>query len=116
MWRLKYECEVADIVQLRVPKVYRVKGICKDIEIEIEFHEEVVEAPKKNTKIIVEITEDREKCLNHYFCGHGYVVSNIYLGDIYRVVISLHGFLVVIRAPQKIELNVMDKVYVGVTF
>lgn len=108
-------CQVADIMPLRIPKVYRVKGSCSNIDIEMEFHEEIVEAPKKDTILTVLVTSSREECLNHYFCAQGYVVSNTQLGDVYRVVISLHGLLVVLRSSEMIGLNVMDKVYVGVT-
>lgn len=113
---MKLECSVSDIVPLKVPKVYRLKGVCSEVELEVEFHEDVIEAPKKNTGFVVEIVSSRDECLKHYFCAHGYVVSNTQLGDIYRVVISLHGFLTVVKSRKKIDLNVMDRVYLGVTF
>lgn len=110
------ECHVFDIMALKVPKVYRLKGACNDVEVEIEFHEDVIEAPKKNSKFTVEVTNSRENCLKHYFCAQGYVVSNTQLGDIHRIVVSLHGFLVAIKSKQKIDLNVMEQVYLGMSF
>lgn len=112
---LKFECNISDITPLKVPRVYRVKGICSDVELEIEFHEDIIEGPRKGSKMIVEVTTTKEECLKHYFCAHGYVVSNTQLGSIHRVVISLHGFLVVIRSGQAINLNTADHVYLGVT-
>lgn len=116
MLELKYECRVFDITPLRIPKVYRVKATCSDVEIEVELHEDVVEAPQVGKDIIVELTSEKEKCLNHYFCGHGYVISNTQLGEVYRVIISLHGFLVVVRSRERIELKEMDHVYLGISF
>ncbi len=110
------ECRVSDIMAIKVPKVYRLKGTCNDVEVEVEFHEDVVEAPKKDSKFVVEITSSKDECLKHYFCAQGYVVSNTRLGDAYRVVISLHGFLAVIKGKQKVDLNVMEQVYLGVSF
>jgi hypothetical protein len=113
---LIFECTVSDITPLRIPKVYRVRSTCSDLEFEIELHEDVIEAPRVNSKITIEITSNREDCLKHKFCAQGYVVSNTQLGDIYRVVISLHGFLVVVKSKQKLELNEMDHVYLGASF
>jgi DNA-directed RNA polymerase subunit G len=111
-----YECEVTDIAPLRMPKVYRVKTVCGDKELELELHEEIVEAPKIGTKIAVTITNNKEECLNNYFCAHGYVVSNTQIGDIYRVVISLHGFLVVIKSKVPLEHKELEHLYIGVTY
>lgn len=113
---MKLECNVSDIVPLKVPKVYRVKGVCDDVELEIEFHEDAIEGPRKGSRMVVELMTVKEECLKHYFCVHGYVVSNTQLGDIHRVVISLHGFLVVIKSRQAINLGTADHVYFGVTF
>ncbi|MEM0224802.1 MAG: DNA-directed RNA polymerase subunit G [Desulfurococcaceae archaeon] len=111
-----FECNVSEITPLRIPRVYRVKSICSDVDFEIELHEEVIEAPKVNSKVIFEITSSRDNCLKHNFCAHGYVVSNIQLGDVYRTIISLHGFLVVVKSKQRLELNEMDHVYLGASF
>ncbi len=111
-----FECSVVDVTPLRIPRVYRVKTTCSDYEVEIELHAEVVNIPRKESKITLEITNSKDECMKHYFCAHGYVVSNTQLGDIYRVVISLHGFLVVIKSKNKLELKELDHVYVGATY
>ncbi|MEM4717483.1 MAG: DNA-directed RNA polymerase subunit G [Desulfurococcaceae archaeon] len=113
---MRYECKVLDITPLRIPRVYRVKAACIDVEIEIELHEDVMEAPRVGNGIIVELTSEKEKCLHHYFCGHGYVVSNTQLGDTHRVIISLYGFLVVIRSRERIGLTELEHVYLGISF
>lgn len=111
-----FECRVSDITPLRVPKVHRVKSTCGEVEIEVELHEDAVKVPSRDSRITVEITSSKEECLKHYFCGHGYVVSNTLIGDVYRVVISLHGFLVVVKSKNRLELNELDRVYVGATY
>lgn len=113
---MELKCVVSEIMPLKIPKVYRLRGNCGNVELEIEFHEEVVEGPKIGSQMIVEITSDKNECMKHYFCAHGYVISNTQIGDFYRVVISLHGFLVVIKSKHSIGINVMDRVYLGVTF
>lgn len=113
---MNYDCLVSDITPLRIPKVYRVRATCSEIEVEIEFHEEVVKTPQKNSSIKLEITNSKERCLAHYFCGHGYVVSNTHIDSGFRSIISLHGFLIVLRSPIKIDLVEGDKVYVGIDF
>ncbi|MCC6041852.1 MAG: DNA-directed RNA polymerase subunit G [Desulfurococcaceae archaeon] len=111
-----YECKVTDMVPLRMPKVYRVKTVCEDKELEIELHEEIVEAPKIGMKITVTITNNKEECLSNYFCAYGYVVSNTQIGDVYRVVISLHGFLIVVKSKTPLEHKELEHLYVGVTY
>lgn len=110
------ECTINEVAPLRVPKVFRVKGNCGEIDVEAELHEEVVEIPQKGSKMLIEITTSKEKCLEHYFCAHGYVVSNVKLDDAYRVVISLHGLLVVLKSKTQLEYATMDHLYLGVSF
>jgi len=112
---LEILCRVEDITPLRVPRVYRVRGVCEgDIhEIEAEFHEDVVSTPNKGDRIVISVTTDKETCLNYYFCAHGYVVSNTTIGEIHRVIISLHGLLVVLKSKKSIDLKSMEHVYVG---
>jgi len=69
-----FECSVVDVTPLRIPRVYRVKTTCSDYEVEIELHAEVVNIPKKESKITLEITNSKDECMKHYFCAHGYVV------------------------------------------
>lgn len=113
---MRLECIVSDITPLKVPKVYRVKNTCGEVELEIELHEDVVEAPRKYSKAIYEVTSNKEECLAHYFCAHGFVVSSTQLENTHRTVISLHGFLVIIKSKGNLGLNTMDHVYVGATF
>lgn len=112
---VKLECTISEVAPLRVPKVFRVKGSCGEIDIEVELHEEVVEIPQKGSKMLVDITTSKEVCLEHYFCAHGYVVSNVKLDDIHRVVISLHGLLVVLKSKTALEYNAMDHLYLGIS-
>lgn len=112
---MHYKCLIVDVTPLRLPKVYRVKSQCDSVEAEIEFHEDILKRPNVGSTIEVEISSDRGICQQHYFCAHGYVVSNSQIGETHRVVISLHGFLVILRSKQRVELNVMDHIYLGAT-
>ena len=112
---MEITCRVEDVIPLRVPRVYRVKGICEgDVqEVEIELHEDITRKPGKNAELVLSITSDKETCLKYFFCAHGYVVSNTLIGEIYRVIISLYGLLVVLKSKMPIDLKSMDHVYVG---
>jgi DNA-directed RNA polymerase subunit G len=112
---LEIKCRVKEVTSLRVPRIYRVKGVCEGgiEEVEVEFHEDVLERPRQGAELILSITSDKETCLNHYFCAHGYVVSNTLIGEIYRVIISLYGLLVVLKSKKPLDYNSMDHVYVG---
>jgi len=113
---LRSECMVEDVEALRVPRVYRVKASCKNgSSMEIELHEDIITQPSKGRSIVVEVTEDRGKCLEHYFCAHGYVVSNTQIGDVNRVVISLNGLLAILKTQEALGFKPMDKVYLGIT-
>jgi DNA-directed RNA polymerase subunit G len=113
---LELECRVEDITPLRIPRVYRVKGICEEMRLEIELHEDVIKKPSKNVKMIINITNSREICLNYYFCAHGYVLSNTTIGETHRAIISLHGLLVVLKSTKPIDLKSMEHVYIGIEF
>ncbi|MEL9909011.1 MAG: DNA-directed RNA polymerase subunit G [Desulfurococcus sp.] len=108
-------CTVNEIQQLRVPSTYRLKLSCNTVSMEVELHGDVVPQPRISASIDVEITRDKEKCLEKYFCANGYVVSTSRIGDTYRTVISLHGLLVVIKSPSQLDLRPMDKIYFGLT-
>ncbi|MEM3927071.1 MAG: DNA-directed RNA polymerase subunit G [Desulfurococcaceae archaeon] len=110
------ECIVKDVMPLRVPKTFRIKGLCKDKELEIELHEEIVPQPKINTRFLIELLDNKEQCLQHEICGQGYVVSATSLENFYRVVISLHGFLLVIKSKDPINLDAMQQLYMGMSF
>lgn len=114
---MEVSCRVEDITPLRVPRVYRVRGICEgDVhEVEVEFHEDVVSIPNKGDRVVINITSSKETCLNYYFCAHGYVVSNTTIEEIHRVIISLHGLLVVLKSKKPVDLRSMEHVYVGAT-
>ncbi|MEM0325830.1 MAG: DNA-directed RNA polymerase subunit G [Desulfurococcaceae archaeon] len=110
---MKLECAINDVVPLRIPKVYRVKSVCGDLDLEIELHEDVVEIPQKGSKLIISLSTSKDECLNYYYCAHGYVISNTKLNDIHRVVISLHGFLVVLKSKNPLEYKALDHLYLG---
>lgn len=107
------ECVVNEIQGLRMPRVYRAKLSCGDKSLEFEYHEEIIGGLREGSRASFVLTSDKEKCLSHYFCAQGYVVSNTKIGEQHRLVISLHGFLVVLRTAEPLALNPMDKVYVG---
>lgn len=114
---MELTCRVEEITPLRVPRVYRVRGVCEGEvgEVEIELHEDVVSTPSKGDLMTVSITNSKETCLSHYFCAHGYVVSNTPIGEINRVIISLYGLLVILKSKKPLELKPPEHLYVGVT-
>lgn len=107
------ECIINEIQGLRMPRVYRAKLSCGDSALELEYHEDVVKGLKEGSRASFVFTSDREKCISHYFCAQGHVVSNTKIGDQYRLVLSLHGFLIVLRTPEPLAINPMEKLYVG---
>ena len=113
---MKVECTVSEVTPLRVPKVFRVKNACGNLSVEIELHEEVVTIPRKGDKLVVAVLQSKEECLNYYYCAHGYVVSNTKIDSTHRVVISLHGLLVILKSEEQLPYKTMDHVYVGLNF
>lgn len=113
---MKVECTVDEVAPLRVPKVFRVKSTCGNINLEVELHEEVVTMPKVGDKLLIAMLQSKEECLDYYFCAHGYVVSNTKIDDTYRVVISLHGLLVVLKSKEQLPYKTMDHIYIGLNF
>ena len=112
----KYECRVNDIEQLRLPQLYRVKTSCGDVEIVFEMHEKIMMI-NKGEELSIVITSSKEECMKNDFCGKGHVVSITKLEDVYRVVISIAGILVVLFFKQKPKqpYSVMNEVYVGIS-
>ncbi|MCC6040640.1 MAG: DNA-directed RNA polymerase subunit G [Desulfurococcaceae archaeon] len=112
---MEIECSIKEITPLRVPRIYRVRGVCREgvDEVEVEFHEDVVKRPSPGAELVLSITSDKETCLNYYFCAHGYVLSNTPIGEINRVIVSLHGLLVVLKSKKPLDYKSMDHVYVG---
>ncbi|MEM2078981.1 MAG: DNA-directed RNA polymerase subunit G [Thermosphaera sp.] len=113
---MELKCVVEGVEDLRMPKVFRVHASCGDAKLDVEFHNEVVPKAVVAKDMLVEITREKEKCLQHYFCGQGYVVSTGKIGEHVRTIISLHGFLIVLKTPSPPGLNTMDQVFVGVDF
>ncbi len=110
-----FECKVEEIEKLRIPYVYRVHSRCKDIVIVIEMHENITSI-EKGEKIIIELTKDKNKCMENYFCGKGYVVSVTEIENKYRIIISIGGFLVVLKELEKpLEISVLDELYIGIS-
>jgi len=111
-----FECEVAGVEKLRLPGMYRYKLSCGELRIEAELNEKIA-VFNNGDKIVVEITESKEQCLQHEICGHGYVVSVNKMENAYRAVISLHGPLIVLfqKNKPKFPIKTMNRVYVGMS-
>jgi len=109
----KYDCQVSEVERLRYPGVYRVRLQCGDVSIDIELHEKTMPDLRKGSNVVIAITESKEECLQHYFCGKGSVVSNRSIGETYRTVISIGGFLLVLKTKQQLGFKPLDEVYVG---
>jgi len=110
-----FECIVSRIEKLRIPNVYRVHSVCGDVELTIEMHKELMRI-NENDKLKVDIVLDKEKCLQHEFCGRGHVVSTSLIEDKYRVVISIGGLLVVLKKlSEEPRLEPVQELFVGLT-
>ncbi len=111
-----FECEVTGVEKLRLPGMYRYKFSCGEPWIEVELNEKIA-VFNNGDKIVVEIAESKEQCLQHEICGQGYVVSVNKLEDTYRAVISLHGPLIVLfqKNKPKSPIKTMNKVYIGIS-
>lgn len=111
----RYVCRVEGIEPLRLPRVYRAHMMCNSLNAVIEMHEDIMEI-EKGKEALVEVTNSKEKCLEHGFCGKGYVVSVTKLNGEHRVIISIGGLLAIFKSPEKqLELNVMDECYIGIS-
>jgi len=114
---IQLECVINSVEDLRMPKVYRVHASCGEVQLDVELHNEVIpKAMLTGKNMRIEVSREKEKCMQHYFCGQGYVVSVGKAGENQRVVISLHGFLVVLKTPSQLGLNPMDQVFIGADF
>lgn len=114
---VKLECVIDGVEDLRMPRVYRVHATCGEAKLDFELHNDIIpKAMLTGKNMRVEVSSEKESCLQHYFCGQGYVVSVGRVGENQRVVISLHGFLVVLKTPSHLGLNPMDQVFVGADF
>ncbi len=115
---LELECSIEECEPLRMPGVYRVHTICKDLSIAIELVEDVYKLPSSG-KTLVYIGKDKDKCMEKEFCGQAHVVSITSLSeDTKRAVLSIGGLLVVIKGPKEHEvfnkLEVVEKYYIGI--
>ncbi|WP_440060103.1 DNA-directed RNA polymerase subunit G [Thermogladius sp. 4427co] len=110
---LEYQCIVNDIERLRYPGVYRVKTTCEGTTIEIEFHEKVMPNVRENSRLLILITDSKEECLKHYFCGRGNVVSNRVVSGLNRIVISIGGYLLVVKSGSPLDLKPLDEVFIA---
>lgn len=104
-------CVIKEIAPLRVPNVSRVIFECREGVVEAEFHRKVMGEMTVGAQAELSITDSKEECLTYYFCGQGHVVSNNKVGEKYRAIISLHGFLVVVKTDDQLPLSPMGKVY-----
>ena len=70
----------------------------------------------KDEKLNIEIGIDKNKCLEHEFCGRAHVVSIVKLDKKYRVVLSIGGLLVIVKnLSRKPRLEPVQELYVGIT-
>ena len=111
-----FDCRVSETEPLRLPKVYRIHSSCNDgVKIVVEMHEELLKIDK-DTDIAIEINIERERCLEHEFCGKGHVVSITKFDKKYRLIISIGGLLVVVNElDKKPGLEPVQEVYVGLS-
>lgn len=110
---IEHECVVESIERLRYPRVRRIKAACGERIIEFEAHEDVFPEPRQGSKIVLSISDAKEECLKHHFCGKGYVVSSRWIGDQHRVVISIGGYLLVVKGKAELALEPMTELFVG---
>lgn len=111
---MRYECTVVNVEPLRIPRVYRLNTKCSEaVEITLEMHEDVLKI-KEGEKLVIEVINNKESCLQHEFCGKAYVVSVSQIENRYRTILSIGGLLVVVKnSATPLELDVMSEVYVG---
>ncbi|OYT40710.1 MAG: hypothetical protein B6U89_01345 [Desulfurococcales archaeon ex4484_58] len=110
-----YKCVVENIEELRLPGVYRVHSKCGEYTIVIEMHEDVMKIVNGEEMKVV-LTNDKSECMENEFCGKGHVVSITKFDKKYRVIISIGGFLFVLKGLEKpIKFNVMDELYIGIS-
>ncbi len=112
----EYECSITGVEALRLPGMYRVKTSCNSVEAEFEMNEKLLRVEGKGRARIL-VTTDKEKCMEHDFCGWGYVAKIDKLEGKHRIIISLHGPLVLLYMEEKPRspFKVMNKVYVGIS-
>ncbi len=114
---LEFECKVEKDEALRVPGINRYYMVCGDVEIVVELPKHIY---RLNVGDIVSlnILEDRDECLKNDFCGQGHVVTSSRIDDIHRIILSIGGLLVIIKAKPGMEfidkLRVVEKYYVGI--
>lgn len=110
---LSYKCKVVNIETLRLPHVYRINSVCDEIELVIEMHDEIIEV-RKDEEIYVEIGIEKEKCLEHEFCGKAHVVSISKFDKKYRAILSIGGLLVILKSlSKKPRLKPVQELYIG---
>lgn len=111
-----YECRVKSIEPLRYKEMYRAISDCGGSEIVLEMHEKLMRI-NEGDNLAVNISTSKEKCLQHDFCGKGHVVSITKLDDVYRVIISISGILVILKqkTQPKSPFKVLNELYIGVS-
>lgn len=110
------ECTVNKVEKLLIPQVYRVHASCREgFDAVVEIHEKLMSI-RENEKIRIEVTESKDACLQHYFCGKAYLVSTTQLEDRYRTVLSIGGLLVVFKnLYEPLQFDVASELYIGIT-
>ncbi len=110
------ECRIKKIEALRVPGINRASISCTSNVYGVIEMPEAIMSLKPDEIIKLIITEDKEECLKHDFCGHGIVVSTTKFENAQRIVISIGGLLLVLNSPSKTELTKLknvEKYYIG---
>lgn len=114
---LRYDCKVSLIEHMRLPGMYRVHTKCGDnVECVLEMHEKLMNIAEKDSLAII-LTTKKKECLENDFCGRGHVVSVKKINEMYRVIVSIAGILVVLNLKEtpRSPLKVMNEVYIGVS-
>ncbi|WP_245521851.1 DNA-directed RNA polymerase subunit G [Staphylothermus hellenicus] len=113
---VSYECKVKSIEPLRYIGMYRAISDCDGVEITLEMNEKLMKI-SEGDNLVINISTNKEECLQHYFCGKGHVVSITKLDNIYRVVVSVAGILAVLKMKQRPRspFKVMNELYIGVS-
>ncbi|MCS7128098.1 MAG: DNA-directed RNA polymerase subunit G [Sulfolobales archaeon] len=115
---ISLECTVESEERLKMPRVRRYYADCNKLNVVIELHEDVYKL-KQGVEAALLITSSKDRCLEADFCGHGYLLSISNVSNKWRMILSIHGLLIVIYEPEASklheELKLMEKYYVGLS-
>jgi len=112
---MKLQCTLDDVRRSYIPNIYIWSLSCGDVAIEMDIHR-IVAIFRKGDKLEVEISETLppfEKGKD--FAAQGYVITKRSEGNTHKLLISLWGFLMVLRSSDEkkfAEFSPMDHIYV----